>query len=112
MFLHNLERVSGNFNVIFAMDNAPVHNGALTDQNGHLIKKLPPYSPTLNPIENCFGCVKASVKRKLNVRMAEIADRRAAAAAGMTLVQHRRRILRECLTSALDQDEAVTQQKV
>ena len=111
-FLQNLERIADNFNVVVVMDNAPVHNGAQMDQDDHVIKKLPPYSPMLNPIENCFSYIKANVKRKLNVRMAEITDRRAAAAAGVTLVQHRRRILRECVTSALDQDEVITQQKV
>jgi len=111
-FLQNLETIADDFNVVVVMDNAPVHNGAQMDQDGHVIKKLPPYSPMLNPIENCFNCVKADVKRKLNVRMHEIVDRRAAAVAGVTLVQHRRRILRECVTSALDDDDTVTQQKV
>lgn len=112
IFIQNLETVIGDFNVFIVMDNAPVHNGAQMDQDGHVIKKLPPYSPMLNPIENCFNCIKANVKQNLNLRMHEIVDRRAAAAAGVTLVQHRRRILKECVTRALDQDEAVTQQKV
>ena len=42
VFLQNLDRVAGNFNVIFVMDNAPVHNDAQKDQKVHLIKKLPP----------------------------------------------------------------------
>ena len=112
LFLQNLEAIPADFNVVVVMDSAPVHNDAQMGQDGHRIKKLPPYSPMLNPIENCFSCVKANVKRKLNERMREIQDRRAAAAAGVTLVQHRRRILRECVTSALEQDDAVTQQTV
>lgn len=111
-FLDNLGRVIGDFDVVIVMDNAPVHNGAEMDNQRHAIRKLPPYSPMLNPIENCFNCVKSNVKRGLNERLAEIRDRAAAANAGVTLVQHRRRILRECVTRALDVDGAVTQQKV
>ena len=94
VFLQSLETIVGNFNVVDVMDNAAVHNDAQLDQNGHLLKKRPPYSPMLNPIEGCFNCIKAHVKQNLNVRMYEIVDRRAAAAADVTLVQHRRRILR------------------
>ena len=111
-FIQNLEAIVGEFNVVVVMDNAPVHNSAQMNENGHIVKKLPPYSPMLNPIEGCFNCVKANVKRRLNERMHEILNLSAAAAAGVTLVQHGRRILRECVRNALEQDEAVTQQKV
>ena len=43
------------------MGNAPVHNGAQIDENGHIVKKLAPYNPMLNTIEGCFNCVKENL---------------------------------------------------
>ena len=66
----------------------------------------------LNPTEGRFNCIKAHIKQNLNAHTHEIVDRRAAAAVVMTLVQHRRRILRECVNNAFDHGNVVTLQKV
>ena len=96
-FLDNLGDVIGeDFRVTVVTDNAPIHNGARMEYEGqHTIRKLPPYSPMLNPIELAFSCLKAAVKRDLNHDMARILDRGAAAAAGLTLATYRINILRE-----------------
>lgn len=49
--------------VQFVMDNAPIHAGTVQDRED--VHKLPPYSPFLNPIENCFSIIKAAVKKRL-----------------------------------------------
>ena len=51
----------------FIMDNAPAHNQAHNIQVPHGIRviKLPPYSPFLNIVENCFSVWKAALKRDL-----------------------------------------------
>jgi len=47
------------------LDNNPVHTAKSTREWMDAMKLhyefLPPYSPDLNPIENCFGCVKRDV---------------------------------------------------
>lgn len=51
--------------IVLICDNAPVHSrfeqAAL--ENGIELLRLGPYSPMLNPIENVWSVVKASVKR-------------------------------------------------
>ena len=55
---------------IFIMDNATIHRHAgvrdVVEPTRHEIKYLPPYSPFLNPIEECFSKWKGFVKA-LNV---------------------------------------------
>lgn len=50
------------------MDNARIHYNPglkewIEDRNKHMLKYLPPYSPFLNPIEECFLKVKNYVKK-------------------------------------------------
>ena len=56
-----------NPNSIVLMDNCSVHHvaGAASTitQAGALVHFLPPYSPDLNPIEECFSKVKSQLKR-------------------------------------------------
>ena len=62
-FMVSLEEILGGAQALVIMDNAPVHRGvceAFPDLN---IKFLPPYSPFLNPIENCFSVFKSSLKQ-------------------------------------------------
>ena len=55
---------------VFIMDNATIHRNSnvksVIESSGHQIKYLPPYSPFLNPIEECFSKWKGYVKA-LNV---------------------------------------------
>ena len=48
------------------MDNCSVHHVSgitnLITQTGALVHYLPPYSPDLNPIEECFAKVKGCLK--------------------------------------------------
>lgn len=47
------------------MDNASIHSQAVIDHDLVTVKKLPPYSPFLNIVENFFSIWKAGVKRRL-----------------------------------------------
>jgi transposase len=57
---------------IVVMDNAPTHVGARTRQliegAGAKLVYLPPNSPDMNPIEECFHVYKANLKRYNNDR--------------------------------------------
>jgi transposase len=45
------------------LDNARIHHARSIDFNGFNQLFFPPYSPFLNPIENCFSKWKNSVRR-------------------------------------------------
>ena len=82
------------------MDNAPCHNGAAQEFPNMAIKFLPPYSPFLNPIENCFGVFKSHLKHRLNEEVGRnIAED--AACAGVSIVQHRKLLLRRLVHETL-----------
>ena len=53
---------------VLVMDNASFHHSARIDQlcadAGVKLLYLPPYSPDLNPIEECFAELKRFIKRK------------------------------------------------
>ena len=68
------------FRVVF--DNAQCHRGVDCK-----LVRLPPYSCTLNPIENCFQSLKAHIKRKLSEHGPVVAME------GQTLVTARRQLL-------------------
>lgn len=67
-FLENLTtRLSRDVTYTFIFDNAPAHRRA-SDANlpGNItLRWLPPYSPFLNIVENCFSMWKSRVKRQL-----------------------------------------------
>ena len=62
----SLTMVIGEANPVVIMDNAPVHNGISNAFPETNIKFPLPYSPFLNPIENCFSVLKSDMKRSLN----------------------------------------------
>lgn len=108
-FVDNLSEVIGEeFDATVIMDNAPIHRNAEMLYENHLIKKLPPYSPMLNCIENAFSCLKLRVKAVLSERMVEILDRRAAADAGVTLTAYRTGILRSIVVEAVMDENVLT----
>jgi hypothetical protein len=69
-FLENIPLVAGQ-NTCLLFDNATAHGRA---RHANLpdyveVKSIPPYTPFLNIVENCFSTWKAAVKRELaNVR--------------------------------------------
>ena len=72
-FRNFLQNVSGNiitefgyqYNAHLIFDNAPSHSN-VEDASGLIsIKRLPKYSPFLNPIEMAFSSSKAAIKREL-----------------------------------------------
>ena len=66
-FLDNLSVVLGDEETFVIMDNAPCHQGAeMPDDHLHIVRKLPPYSPFMNPIEEAFSALKAAIKARLN----------------------------------------------
>lgn len=94
------------------MDNAPCHRNierleSLT-MNQEVVK-LPPWSPFLNPIENCFSVMKAAAKQQLALNQPRLNSREAAAAAGCTMKSWRDRLLRDAIISSMG---VITQEKV
>jgi len=103
IFLDNLSTVIGEeFRAIVLMDNAPIHRNPGFNVEQHEIRKLPPYNPMLNSIENAFSCVKAHVKRAMNERMQEILDRNLAAAQHLPLTTYRVNILQQIVRTVLE----------
>lgn len=103
IFLDNLSTVIGEeFRAVVLMDNAPIHRNPGFNVEQHEIRKLPPYSPMLNSIENAFSCVKAHVKRAMNERMQEILDRNLAAAQHLPLTTYRVNILQQIVRTVLE----------
>lgn len=101
------ELVEGTF--VLISDGARAHLHVPGMHAGHQHRFLPAYSPFLNPAERAGSALKAELKRRLHVGgiQAEVADRQQAAAAGLTLHQHRMCILRRevelamnCITDA------------
>ena len=86
------------------MDNAPCHRDIekwVTMTANQEVVKLPPWSPFLNPIENCFSVMKAAAKQQMALDQPRLNSREAAAAAGCTMTSWRDRLLREAIISSL-----------
>ena len=104
-FLVELSELFAPVPVVLIFDNAPVHsNPPQLHYEHHFIRRLPPYSPFLNPTENAGSAYKAAVKRSLSepARRAEFHDLAAATAAGLNLHQHRLRILKRVSEEAME----------
>jgi len=60
---------------VLLMDNALIHHTdrviSLIQSTGALVHFIPPYSPDLNPIEECFSKVKAFLKEHDNEMQAD-----------------------------------------
>jgi len=99
-FMTSLEVILEGEQVILIMDNASVHNGLAEGFPDLQFKYLPPYSPFLNPIENCFGVFKCSLKQRLNEEVGRnvAAD---AARAGLSITAHRVQVLRRAVHDTL-----------
>lgn len=104
-FMTSLCAVLGPEEAVFFMDNAPCHADVDEEFEGHHVRKIPPYSPFLNPIENCFSSLKANVKRQLN-NVVERCDLRAAQRHGVTLRAYRENMLLRMITTAIPRIDA------
>lgn len=92
-FVTSLSVILGDERAVLLMDNAPCHSNVTVDNDALAIKYLPPNSPFLNPIENCFSVFKADMKQRLNMIQEEVMNRHAAAAANMTMAAWRETIM-------------------
>lgn len=90
-FVDNLSALLIHQPCYFIMDNASCHNNCNPIDGNHLVKKLPPYSPFLNPIEESFSCLKSAVKRFLGNNQMQFDE----ANPNMNLQQNRMRLLQE-----------------
>ena len=85
---------------IILLNNAPCHRGVQERYPDADIRFLPPWSPFLNPIENCFSTLKAHLKHRLN-DIADTSTLAAARHAGRTLRQHREMVLRQAMEDCI-----------
>lgn len=101
-FMVSLEVIIGGSNSVIIMDNAPVHRGIIEEFPALKIKMLPPYSPFLNPIENCFSVFKTFIKQYLATQTMQCTSERASRL-GVSLVALRESVLQEAIEVALPQ---------
>ena len=99
-FIFNLDIILGNYNPLIIMDNAPCHNDVALRFPARQFRYLSPYSPFLNPIENCFATIKSCLKRLLNDVVGSC-NVQQAHRNGMTLQAYRERLLTSNLEIAL-----------
>jgi transposase len=103
-----LQMFPQNEQIYFVYDNARPHvNAQLPPDIGVeniLLKKTPPYSPFLNPVEMAHSCLKAGCKRTLGLPewQRRVGDRQAAAAAGSTMQRWRARLMVEVAQDNID----------
>ena len=90
------------------LDNAPVHRGAVCGD--HEVKFLTAYSPFLNPIENAFAVFKLKVREVL--REERTVQRLQAVQHGVTLAEHRLRVLQDISVVILEDQDTISGQKV
>ncbi|KAL1486517.1 hypothetical protein MTO96_046929 [Rhipicephalus appendiculatus] len=96
------KRNEQNSHVVFIFDYAPAHHragNATLASVTHTLKKLPPYSPFFNAIEEVFSKFKSHVKAFLSERREELLT----TPPGMTKKQHRRTMLMEVAASSMQQ---------
>lgn len=108
-FLDNLQVVlnaldADNEHTTLVMDNAPVHRGAACGDTRP--RFLPPYSPFLNPIENCFSVIKMKIRELL--REKDVQNRISTVPVGMTAAHHRQKVLHSLCTSVLEDGVSIT----
>lgn len=90
------------------MDNAPIH---LSASCGEIpIRRLPPYSPFLNPIENAFSVFK--LKLRADLRLDSNVDLLSSIPAGVSVSEHRIGVLRDLARDILENQETVSGPKV
>ncbi|KAG7163762.1 putative DDE superfamily endonuclease domain-containing protein 9 [Homarus americanus] len=99
-FIASLAAIIGDARSILVLDNAPIHNGIAAVYPELNFKFLPPYSPCLNPIENCFSVFKSYLNQYLH-REAPRCNAAHARQEGVTLNALRENILQVGVEFAL-----------
>lgn len=91
------ENISGH--IIF--DNAPAHrNIEETSVNSINFKRLPKYSPFLNPVENAISCWKSEFKNQMARRQGEFVTITEEGRNGRTLAEYRFDLISEILEAS------------
>ena len=109
-YMDNLDRVLESQaveNCFVIMDNAPIHIDASSFVA--TVRKIPPYSPFLNPIENCFSTIKLRLREKL--REAATVRRIADVPTDTSVSEHRISVLQGIVEEIL-QDQTISGVKV
>ena len=101
-FMNSLCTIIGDTPSVIIMDNAPIHNGIQEIYPEVPIKFLPPYSPFLNPIENCFSVLKTYLKQHLTQNVAMCTTERARSQ-GLSAIALREKTLTEGVEFAMPQ---------
>lgn len=109
-FIASFEAILGDERPVIIMDNAPIHRGITTIYPELDFRFLPPYSPFLNPIENCFSVFKSYIKRFLHEEVGQCTPARAMEE-GVTLATLRENIIKAGVGFAINrvQDQIVRQ---
>ena len=86
-------------NVIFIYDGAPAHHNPVNPGANTELKKLPPYSPFLNIVEQAISSLKAAVKADISrpAIQQEMNNRDEARNRGLALGHYRTQLLLEAL---------------
>ena len=85
-----------------------MHRGAVCGEA--LVKFLPAYSPFLNPIENCFSVFKLKLREVF--REDQVMNRISAVPAGVSVTEHRIRVLHDLAANVLDDQSTISSHKV
>lgn len=89
--------------IVVVCDNAPVHVDlekvvAEEEFSGVEIIRLGPYSPALNPIEECWSAMKATMKRDLSNTFITMMN---TTPVGMSQTEYRMQYLERCIDNAI-----------
>lgn len=104
-FITELSQLLADEQFILLIDNAPCHSEAEIglQYDAHAIRRLPKYSPFLNPTELANSALKAEVKRRLSLPEIQqhLNDRNAAAALDQNLYIFRMQVLKQIVEDSL-----------
>ena len=103
-FLHDARlNLNPDDQVIFIYDGAPAHRNPQNPGPNTELKKLPPYSPFLNIVEQAVSCLKAAIKAdisRLHIQ-ARMDDRDEARDRGLALGNFRTQLLLQALQRSI-----------
>lgn len=101
-YIENMRiRMEGRCTII--IDNAPCHSQAETI-DGVSVKKLPPYSPMFNAIEEAFSCLKYAIKARIEECRDEVFSTAVPRALGITIARHRQQLLERIADEVINPD--------